>query len=41
MAVMTNRCKLRVKIRNSDAVNAGKIATEELDLAGILQAMES
>lgn len=39
--VMTNKCKLRAKIRSSAAVNAGRIDTEELDLAGILQAMQS
>lgn len=41
VAVMINRCKLRARIRNSDAVNAGRIGTEELDLAGNLQAMQS
>lgn len=41
VAVMTNRCKLRAKIRNSDAVNAGRIGTEEFDFAGILQVMQS
>lgn len=32
VTVMTSRCKLRVKIRNSDAVNADRTDTEELDL---------
>lgn len=41
VAVMTNRCKLRAKISNSDALNASRIDTEGLDLTGILQAMQS
>lgn len=41
VAVMTNTCKLRAKIRNSDALNAGRIDTEEFDFAGILQVMLS
>lgn len=31
LAVMTNRFKVRPKIRNSDAMNAGSRDNEELD----------
>lgn len=40
LAVMTNRCKVRPKIRNSDAINAGCRDTEELDTEDILQVMQ-
>lgn len=41
LAVMTNRCKVRLKIRNSDAIHEGSRGTEELDAEDILQARQT
>lgn len=41
LAVMTNRCKVRSKIRNSEAINEGSRDTEEIDTEDILQAMQT
>lgn len=40
LAGMTNRCKVRPKIRNRDAINAGSKDTEEFAAENILQAMQ-
>lgn len=41
LAVMTNRGKVRLKIRNSDAIDAGSRDAEELDAEDILQARQT
>lgn len=35
LAVMTNRCKVRPKIMNSDTINGGSRATEQFDTEDI------